>query len=261
MDAPLHAQQILDGLASPDPAVRDGQAMTALEKGLEDGSLAEEVDHIRAVCIRRLGEDHIHIRSFAALALARLVRAGWGEADVVEPLLAWYHEEGDTRGFDAELGWLHAVAHGADCIAELVRAGLLSPDRGMCALARRAVQPGPVWIQQEYARVARAMLRADLDAGSACDGATRWCDLVMGELDAFEERAGAEGLPTGPPPWLTNLSATLMALVVAVDEGEVPVEARRRQETVLRDPAVAILRRIMPWFLTRASDREHGPDS
>ncbi|MGW5030708.1 DUF2785 domain-containing protein [Streptomyces nigra] len=34
---------------------------------------------------------------------------------------AWYPQERDTPGWDDSLGWLHAVAHGADAVAAFVQ--------------------------------------------------------------------------------------------------------------------------------------------
>lgn len=121
-------------LGSTRPEVRDGTAFPALatwiERGVYDDLLAGLGDGMAAGLAVGLGEtdtDTVFRRSFSALILATCV-----ERDNVQHLLpggkilewgdraaTWLLAEKDTRGFVADKGWAHAVAHGADTIGAL----------------------------------------------------------------------------------------------------------------------------------------------
>ncbi|MFJ4953043.1 DUF2785 domain-containing protein [Streptomyces sp. NPDC088760] len=73
---------------------------------------------------------------------------------------AWYPAEQDTRGWDDSLGWLHAVAHGADAAAAFAR---VLPNRReelleLCA-RRMTARQSDHHVQLEDARLARALTR------------------------------------------------------------------------------------------------------
>ena len=92
-----------------------------------------------------LADPAIQARSFGALLLALVVdrvntlssgipEVG-GAVEVVQPIdvvrwlavfLTWYSGEQDLRGHDQTLGWLHAVAHGADTLAAFGGSPLLN---------------------------------------------------------------------------------------------------------------------------------------
>ena len=40
---------------------------------------------------------------------------------------SWYPAETDLRGYDQKLGWLHAVAHGADLLGAFGRCPQVDP--------------------------------------------------------------------------------------------------------------------------------------
>ncbi|MBC9958070.1 DUF2785 domain-containing protein [Yimella sp. cx-51] len=46
---------------------------------------------------------------------------------------------GDTRGYDDELGWLHAVAHGADFLGSSAKVGAATPSEVLQPIAYRLV--------------------------------------------------------------------------------------------------------------------------
>ena len=79
-------------------------------------------DQLRALgdeMVPRFGDSEIQARTFAPLILDAIVSAGVFEASWVPPFERWYVAEEDLRGYDAKLGWLHAVAHGADLLGTL----------------------------------------------------------------------------------------------------------------------------------------------
>jgi hypothetical protein len=118
------ADELCAMLASPAPQVRDDTAYPILAiwtaRGVLDGHLSRLGDRMAG----RLGDDEIQARTFAVMILAWVVlrdaRTGELAADRVprwrDAFAAWWRVEADLRGWDARLGWLHAVAHGADAL-------------------------------------------------------------------------------------------------------------------------------------------------
>lgn len=74
-------------------------------------------------------QDLVLRRSFTALLLVILLederKNCWMTADnyqrIMQESFSWLLEEQDYRGFDEKLGWIHAFAHGADLLVEIVR--------------------------------------------------------------------------------------------------------------------------------------------
>ena len=107
-------------LRSPDPTVRDRQAYAILATWIGRGVFSDH--QLRALgdeMVPRFGDREVQVRSFAPLILDAIVSAGVFEASWVPPFERWYVAEEDLRGYDAKLGWLHAVAHGADLLGTL----------------------------------------------------------------------------------------------------------------------------------------------
>ncbi|HEO6190119.1 TPA: DUF2785 domain-containing protein [Streptococcus agalactiae] len=75
-------------------------------------------------------------RSFTALLLALLLEdsnnKSWiSEEDqikIMNQAFSWLIDEPDFRSFDEELGWIHAFAHGADLLTEIVKMKCFSKD-------------------------------------------------------------------------------------------------------------------------------------
>jgi hypothetical protein len=244
---------LLDGLASPDPAVRDGWAYNELAEGIGSGRFAADWDAIRESALEHLRSDEPQARSFAPLVLRWLVLAGDREEAGFRAVAAWYLSESDTRGYDDGLGWLHAVAHGADYLAAAAKTGIAGGNQVLELLARRTALPGPVWRDQENARVAYAALQALSAAhGVNQDGVRTFAAPISDALSAFE--AGAvDGPDAGrPPAWLTNVYSTLATLYVAVAEDALPDEAfdTRPWQARLRAELAALMSRMTPWLFT-----------
>ena len=124
---PVDLAGLVSDLRSPDPAVRDEGAFSALAQrigaGRDDVHLAALGDAGTAL----LADPQVQARSFGALLVAAVVdrvnalggSGGVRTLDLVRWLAAfveWYPHETDLRGHDDTLGWLHAVAHGADTL-------------------------------------------------------------------------------------------------------------------------------------------------
>lgn len=242
-------EDLLEGLASEDPSVRDGWAYEELAEGIADGRFAGDVDLIRDTAVRRLGSPQIQARAFAPLVLAWLVHAGDRDREAFDAVTGWYVAEADTRGHDTRLGWLHAVAHGADYLGACAATGLATGPEVLEVLARRVVTSGEPWRDQEDARVAVAAVQALSRCGTAAP--TDWLRILDDALDAFEQTAATRGADGRPPGWLHNLSSTCALLYVALAEqprnGQEAVEVPHA-ETV-RAGLAEVLARMSPWLL------------
>jgi hypothetical protein len=221
---PELADELLDALCSPDPALRDEQAYPVLAAWIMAGRLDGQLTGLGEQVIGLLAHPQIQARTFAALILAVAVHrdtaAAVLETETVrrwtERFADWWLAETDLRGWDDKLGWLHAVAHGADMIGELG----LSPRLGGDDLARlldlacsRLLAPTSyVFAHQEDDRVALAMAtvltRSELTAGAA----TGWLGAVRRDFEARR--------PGRPVPIPTaNTMRTLRSLYLMADRG------------------------------------------
>lgn len=210
-------------LPSPDPHQRDevayAQLAERISEGTEDGRLATIGDR----CASLLGHRAVQARTFGALVLAETVERdavaaelapatvhGWQDA-----LCRWYLAEDELRGWDPALGWLHAVAHGADALGTLGRSRHTTRRRltELLAVARdRLLTTGDVLlVNAEEDRVAFAMVLALSRPELSEDDATGWLDPVRA--------AFAAGEPGPLPAWVSNTSHTLQALYVLAARG------------------------------------------
>jgi hypothetical protein len=121
-------------LGDPDPEVRDAIAYPTLAtwigRGVYDDLLVGLGDGMASGLTVGLGErgtDTVFRRSFSALVLgeciARDTRHGLVPATTIldwgDRIVTWLLRERDLRGYVADKGWAHAVAHGADALAAL----------------------------------------------------------------------------------------------------------------------------------------------
>ncbi|MFE9560167.1 DUF2785 domain-containing protein [Streptomyces sp. NPDC006487] len=231
-------------LADPDPLVRDGAPYTVLAVWIARGVIGrsrrlELGDEMAA----RFTDRRIQARSFAPLVLEMLVAAGDFKADWVEAFEDWYPAEVDLRGHDERLGWLHAVAHGADLLAGFGRHPEVAPVRMLDLAAARLTAPTDhVYEQMEDDRLARAiarvLTRTDLSERDS-----------VGWLDPVADRFGADRISTPVPAHLSNCLRTLRLLYVLADRGvrpagELPAEPLHHRDAV-KSGIAAVLDRIV----------------
>ncbi|GAA4557999.1 DUF2785 domain-containing protein [Planotetraspora kaengkrachanensis] len=245
------ADELSAMLVSPDPTVRDDHAYTALARWTGEGHLDELLVDIGDTSARRFTHPDIQARSFAALVLARVLdRVRAVPRAVPEEtadrwygtFAAWFPAEVDTRGWDNTLGWLHAVAHGADAAAAFAT---VLPCRGSALLdlcARRMIAEATrhCYVQLEDARLARAITAILFAPCLSVDEATGWLDTVT---RAF---AGAEPGPV--PPWAFNTFATLQSLHLHLARGLTGRGTPPHAKAVTAH-VEAILRGPFPWLL------------
>lgn len=232
-------------LRSPDPVVRDGQAYATLATWIGQGVLGEEL-------LRELGDEmtgrfvdpEIQTRAFAPLILDAIVSAGVFEPSWVPPFERWYVAEEDLRGYDAELGWLHAVAHGADLLGTLGRLPAVEPVEMLrLGIGRMLTPTDHVLRDLEDDRLgyalAATLTRTDLLEADATD----WLDPAA--------RVLVNRPHDGIRPEVSNTLRTLRVLYVLVDRGvrfnDSVVQVPHRE--LVRDKLADVLRTATPYFL------------
>jgi hypothetical protein len=199
--------------------------------------------------VARFDHPEVQARTFAPLVL-RCVLARGRSADTVEratmerwfaAFARWYPAEPDTRGWDDALGWLHAVAHGADAAAVLAQA---LPERrvdilDLCARRITAADTTERYLQLEDARLARAITGILAGPGLTQAQATGWLDVLAKALEG--------GGPGPVPVWAFNIFATLQSLHLhltrGLADGGVPPHAQAVAERALE------LLRLPYWWL------------
>ncbi|AEV84282.1 hypothetical protein ACWT_3259 [Actinoplanes sp. SE50] len=229
---------LLDMLAAPDPRVRDDQAYSTLVRWIRGGALDTRLTALGDMLAGRLVHPEIQARAFAPLVLAAIVdrdretgvldraavhrwRAAFGD---------WWLTEDDLRGWDERLGWLHAIAHGADLAGALGT----SPRLDAAALAalldligRRTVTPTAYrYAQMEEDRTARALVRILGRPELTEEGAVRWLIRV----DELFDGGGPGPLPIP----VANTLAVLRALYVMADRHALPHRTAITDATAVR---------------------------
>jgi hypothetical protein len=206
------AAELSQALADPDPQVRDGPAYTVLSGWLESGVLDSQLDWLGDQMADRFADPRIQARTFAPLVLAWVIEAGAFAEHWADAFEQWYPAETDLRGFDESLGWLHAVAHGADLLGVFGCHPQMRPERMLDLAARRMLaETSFVWRDQEDDRLGQAvaliLARPDITAAQS----TGWLQLV--------DATFAEGQPGPVPPFASNSMRTLRMLYLLADRG------------------------------------------
>lgn len=185
-------------LASPDPVLRDDVAFSAAETWIVRDRVVAPDDLRRLIAqwsanladgLGTSGDERIFTRSFSALSLsliaAREVATPFLSADeaqrLFDRLLDYFQRERDLRGFDAERGWMHSVAHTADALKFLARGPHWAPanlPRLLDAVRDKLASSPTVFAWGENDRLALALhaavRRADADAGVSTAWLARW---------------------------------------------------------------------------------------
>jgi hypothetical protein len=216
-------------LAAADPAVRDDRAYPILVAWVRRGVLDGRLGTLGDTMVRRLGHPEVQARTFAPLIVAAAVDRDTS-VDLLDPstvrrwrdgFAAWWPSETDIRGWDDRLGWLHAVAHGADLGGAFGGSPRLSAaDLGglLTLIAERVTMPtGYRYAQMEEDRVARAMARILARPELTEADATGWLDSV--------DRLFATGGPGPLPIVVANTLAVLRAVYVMADRRALPHRA------------------------------------
>lgn len=183
-------QELSGHLASLDPELRDDIAYSVLAhwmyvKRIVPPDLRRKlIDAWCANLTRGIGEqgtDTVFLRSFSALMLS-VAAALDNEAPYLDSAefdrllhsaLEYLRDERDTRGFDAEKGWMHSVAHTADLLKFLGRSrhlGARDQSAILGAISDKLNEIDHVLAHGEDERLARAVVsivtRPDADMPS-----------------------------------------------------------------------------------------------
>jgi hypothetical protein len=215
--------ELCDLLADPVPEVRDDTAYPVLTQWIIRGELDDQLAGLGDRFAATLRHPEVQARTFAAMGLAWVVlrdaRTGLlPDAHVPawrNEFARWWLSEPDLRGWDDRLGWLHAVAHGADALRAFGRSPRLAAPElaGLLDLAtdRLLAPTGYVYAHGEEERLAYALGTVLSRPEVTETAATDWLRRITATL-----RAGAPG-PI--PAWAANTFGTLRALYVVLDRG------------------------------------------
>ncbi|WP_205856775.1 DUF2785 domain-containing protein [Phytoactinopolyspora endophytica] len=211
-------------LGEPDPHVRDGIAYSVLHTWISEGvydHLLSGLGDGLAYGLRESGgddEETVLRRSYSALTLGAVVARDnliyslsptvvltWADYAV-----AWFLGEEDLRGWEPDVGWVHAITHGADLIATLTASRHLGTDELTVLLdviAERLLKPTEQRFSgmedERLAFATMSLLHRDLVP----------TETVEAWLERLAERIAGSEPPNGPEsPNRANITAYLRAL-------------------------------------------------
>ncbi|MCX4744236.1 DUF2785 domain-containing protein [Kitasatospora sp. NBC_01287] len=206
--------EVSAALRSPDPVVRDDQAFVLLARWIPD--LPTAIRHsLGTEMAARFTDPEIQSRTFAPLVLAALVRHGAYDPAWLAAFARWYPAETDLRGYDPELGWLHAAAHGADLLGALGRCPQADPVPLLeLAVARLLAPTEHLFDAMEDDRlglaIALTLTRAELTERQAVD----WLRPITAEFRS--------GQPGPMPAHASNTMRTLRVVHLLASRGVRP---------------------------------------
>ncbi|HEY5266860.1 MAG TPA: DUF2785 domain-containing protein [Acidimicrobiales bacterium] len=219
----LSLDELIGLLASTDPKLRDDLAYCQLAIRIESGTEDQHLRELGDQLVVALSDEAVQTRTFSALVLGCIVeRSNHIDLLARETLLRWlnsfanwYRSETDLRGWDEELGWLHAVAHGAGAIGAFAGAPELQEDDLVALLAlvvdRLLTPTSFVFREQEDERLGRAAAIILCRSEMSNFAATVWLESVTNAL--------SDGEPGPTPPWVSNTLRTLRVIYIIVDRG------------------------------------------
>ena len=135
-------QWLLDHLGDPSPEIRDDLVFTSLARGLQEELFTQK--QFQFIAARIVSDDGLDKeidktetstleRSFRALIYTNLLSADANQQSIfyqglkaeirnvlLNQGLYYLSKEKDTTGFSSQYGWVHAFAHGADLLTEVV---------------------------------------------------------------------------------------------------------------------------------------------
>lgn len=206
--------ELVDMLASPDPQIRDETAFLALATWIDGGAVPDdELQLLGNLMASRLQATQIQSRSFAALILDVIVSTrDMCDPEWVDAFEHWYATETDVRGHDTSMGWLHAVAHGADLLGSLGQRRDVAPRRMLDLAATRMLAPtDAVWRDHEDDRLAYAIGKVLTRPDLTEQDAWAWLNPVRDMLSADQ--------PGPVPARVSNTLHTLRMVYLLVSRG------------------------------------------
>ncbi|MFD7441248.1 DUF2785 domain-containing protein [Streptomyces sp. NPDC059909] len=201
-------------LRDPDPEIRDGAPYVVLRTWIARDVIAgERRIRLGDEMAARFTDSQIQARTFAPLVLDMIVSRGDFRQSWLDAFTTWFAAETDLQGYDPVLGWLHAVAHGADLLGTFGRLPQVDP-AGMLDLAaeRMLTRTSYVYDQQEDDRLAGAVARVLTRPELTVQASTSWLDAIQADFEAVSRR-------TMKPVYASNAMRTLRTLYVLADQG------------------------------------------
>ena len=242
-------QELLIAMTDRDPLIRDGWAYQELAKGLEDGRWSEELPQICTQVLTHFQHPEIQARTFAPLILTWLIGAGQRQRSFFDTCAQWYLTEDDTRGFDPERGWLHAIAHGADCLGICVKEGIATAEEVLSVLAQRVISEGSAWADQEEARIAVVVLQSlKVDPQVNLDSLFTPIEQALSKVEEIFATADVTFMP---PRWLANVQSLAHILYVCANES-VLLDGERffiAKADELGKRSLGLTRRLLDWLI------------
>lgn len=230
---------LISALASPDPAVRDDTAYPIFAACVARGEFDDALEALGDRLTSLFDHPQIQARTFATLVLGWVIRRDTLVELVGAEVIArwrsafdsWWAGEKDLRGYDDQLGWLHAVAHGADTVrafASSRHCGSAELQSLLALCAQRVLTPTDyLFAHAEDDRLAYAL--ATVLARPQLTDAVGWLAPIAKAMD--------EGEPGPVPPFASNTIRTLNSLYVAVHRGVVEYHPVTRERSVAHSPA------------------------
>lgn len=240
---------LVDCLADPDPAMRDGIAYEALSQWMRAGAL--DADALRRLRDRLYtlvdgGEGDGFARPFAVLVLSEVARtdrvAPWmapaERAKMVDKAAAYLETVQDYRGFDDKAGWRHGVAHGADWLMQLALSPALEraqADRILAAVATQAVpESAHAYAFGEQGRLARPVVAVARHGLLSDADWSAW-------FAALPPRIGEAELAYADSDWLARRHDLMTFFTCLYLEADQAADERVR---ALKPPLVAALKTV-----------------
>lgn len=187
--------ELMSYLGSPDPQLRDDIAYGILARWITRGVLSAAdlrplIAPLTANFRQGTGEartEAVLLRSFSALILAAIVYADNHQPfltegdfrDLLDSTLDYLAAEQDVRGYVADLGWAHSVAHTADLLDELALSRYATPDdlaRILEAIGRKVTTTRQLLLFNEDDRLAQAALSALSRESLALEAVQHWAE-------------------------------------------------------------------------------------
>lgn len=225
--------ELVSMLGEPDPHVRDGIAYSVLQAWISEGvydhllaGLGEGLAYGMRNTVDDQDERSTLRRSYSALTLAAVVARDnlihsvspavvltWADYAV-----AWFLAERDLRGWVPEIGWVHAITHGADLLATLTASRHLGTDELTVLLdviAERLLKPTDQhfsgYEDERLAFATMSLLHRDLVATETLES---WLERLATATD--EDAVPAAPEPANRANILSYLKALHLQLLLGV---------------------------------------------
>jgi hypothetical protein len=164
------ALDLVDCLGSENATLRDTYGYGLFSYWLRNDLLRESTKlELFTRLLNNLQDENVLLRSFSALVLSEVLRADAQQPfltlrdrnQITEQSIDAISAETDFRGLDAELGWIHPVAHQSDVLWRLALHPQLNEKQArqiLAAVYNKAVTQQAAYVANESERLARVVV-------------------------------------------------------------------------------------------------------